>query len=70
MINYQEILRLNSLGYRQRMRERKIFSLAEVKTAVAERLEIINTTPFQKRLGNRREAYLNEEKEFRQYRII
>lgn len=46
------------------MRERKFFSLAEVKAAVAERLEIINTTPFQKRPGNRREAYLNEEKEF------
>ena len=36
------------------MRERKFFSLAEVKEAVAERLEIINTTPFQKRPGNRR----------------
>ena len=46
------------------MRERKFFSLAEVKAAVAERLEIINTMPFQKRPGNRREAYLNEEKEF------
>ena len=46
------------------MRERKFFSLAEVKEAVAERLEIINTTPFQKRPGNRREAYLSEEKEF------
>lgn len=43
------------------------FSLAEVKEAVAERLEIINTTPFQKRPGNRREAYLSEEKEFRLY---
>lgn len=46
------------------MRERKFFSLAEVKEAVAERLEIINTTPFQKRPGNRREAYFSEEKEF------
>ena len=46
------------------MRERKFFSPAEVKAAVAERLEVINTTPFQKRPGNRREAYLNEEKEF------
>ena len=35
-----------------------------MKEAVAERLEIINTTPFQKRPGNRREAYLSEEKEF------
>ena len=46
------------------MRERKFFSLAEVNAVVAKRLEIINTTPFQKRPGNRREAYLNEEKEF------
>ncbi len=46
------------------MRERKFFSLAEIKAAVAEHLEIINTTPLQKRPGNRREAYLNEEKEF------
>ena len=29
------------------MRERKFFSLAEVEVAVAERLEIINTMPFQ-----------------------
>ena len=27
-------------------------------------MKIINTTPFQNRPGNRREAYLNEEKEF------
>ena len=46
------------------MRERKFFSLTEVKAAVAERLESINTTPFQKRPGNRREAYLSEEIEF------
>ena len=46
------------------MRERKFLSLAEVKAAVAERLEIINTTPFQKRPGNRRVAYFSEEKEF------
>ena len=46
------------------LRERKFFSFSEVKDAVAERLEIINTKPFQKRPGNRREAYLSEEKEF------
>ena len=46
------------------LRDRKFFSIAEVREAVAERLEIINTTPFQKRPGNRREAYLAEEKEF------
>lgn len=46
------------------MRERKFFSIAEVKEAVAERLEIINNKPFQKLPGCRKEAYLNEEKEF------
>lgn len=46
------------------LRERKFFSIAEVQKAVAERLEYINTKPFQKRPGNRREAYLSEEKEF------
>lgn len=46
------------------LRERKFFSFAEVSEAVAERLEFINTKPFQKRPGNRREAYLAEEKEF------
>ena len=46
------------------LRERKFFSFAEVRDAVAERLEFINTKPFQKRPGNRREAYLAEEKEF------
>lgn len=47
------------------LRERKFFSFAEVSEAVAERLEFINTKPFQKRPGNRKEtAYLAEEKEF------
>ena len=46
------------------LRDRKFFSIAEVKEAVAERLEVINTMPFQKRPGSRREAYLAEEKEF------
>jgi hypothetical protein len=46
------------------LRERKFFSFAEVRDAVAERLEFINTKPFQKRPGSRREAYLTEEKEF------
>ena len=46
------------------LRERKFFSFEEVYAAVAERLEVINTKPFQKRPGNRREAYLSEEKEF------
>ena len=42
------------------LRERKFFSFAEVRDAVAERLEFINTKPFQKRPGSRREAYLSE----------
>jgi len=46
------------------LRERKFFSFAEVRDAVVERLEIINTKPFQKHPYNRREAYLAEEKEF------
>lgn len=46
------------------LREHKFFSFSEVKEAVAERLEFINTKPFQKRPGNRRNAYLAEEKEF------
>lgn len=46
------------------LREHKFFSFAEVKEAVSERLEYINTKPFQKRPGNRREAYLAEEKDF------
>ena len=46
------------------LRERKFFSFTEVKEAVAERLEVINTKQFQKRPGNRREAYISEEKEF------
>ena len=46
------------------LRDRRFFSFAEVREAVSERLEIINTTQFQKRPGSRREAYLSEEKEF------
>ncbi len=48
------------------MRERKFYSITEVKEAVAERLEIINKKPFQKLPGCRKDAYLNEEKEFMQ----
>lgn len=46
------------------LREHRFFSFSEVKEAVAERLEFINTKPFQKRPGCRREAYFSEEKEF------
>ena len=46
------------------LREQKFFSLQDVRKAVEERLEYINTQPFQKRPGCRREAYLSEEKEY------
>lgn len=46
------------------LREQKFLSFSDVKTAVAERLEVINNKPFQKRPGSHREAYENEEKEF------
>ena len=46
------------------LRDRKFFSVEEVKTAVAEKLEELNDRHFRKRPGSRREAYLEEEKEF------
>ncbi len=48
------------------LRNRTFFSLGEAKEAVAEKLELLNAYPFKKREGNRRDAYLNEEKEFMQ----
>ncbi len=48
------------------LRNEKFFSFSEVRNAVAERLEVINTKPFQKRPGSRRDAYLEEEKAFMQ----
>jgi transposase len=46
------------------LRNRKFFSVGEVQQAVAERLEALNSAPFKKRQGSRREAYLSEEQEF------
>ena len=46
------------------LRDRKFFALDEVRTAVTEKLEELNDRSFKKRPGNRREAYLEEEKEF------
>lgn len=46
------------------LRERKFFSISEVKSAVSEKLEEMNNRSFQKREGTRRSAYLTEEKEF------
>ena len=48
------------------LRNETLFSLDDVRGAVKEKLEELNTTPFQKRKGNIREAYLFEEKEFTQ----
>ncbi len=48
------------------LRNETFFSLADAKEAVAEKLELLNEYPFKKREGNRREAYLLEEKEFMQ----
>lgn len=46
------------------LREQKFFSFTEVRKAVEERLEVVNTRPFTNRPGNRKDAYLSEEKEF------
>ena len=46
------------------LRDRKFFSIPEVRAAVAEKLEELNDRPFQKREGTRRSAYCNEEKEY------
>ena len=48
------------------LRNETFFSIADAKAAVAEKLEQLNGYPFKKREGNRREAYLLEEKEFMQ----
>lgn len=48
------------------LRDRHFFSFEEAKTAVAEKLEELNSRPFQKRVGNRRLAFENEEREFLQ----
>ncbi len=46
------------------LRNRKFFSIHEVNAAVAEQLELLNTLPFKKREGCRKEAYLAEEQAF------
>lgn len=48
------------------LRNETFFSLADAKAAVAEKLELLNEYPFKKREGNRRKAYLMEEREFMQ----
>ncbi len=46
------------------LRDKKFFSIAEVKQAVAEKLEELNSRDFKKRPGNRNSAFEEEEKEF------
>lgn len=48
------------------LRNRKFFSIEEVKQAVSEKLGELNHFPFKKREGNRYSAYLNEERVFMQ----
>jgi len=42
----------------------KVFSMQELREAVAEKLEELNSYPFKKREGNRNSAYLDEEQAF------
>ena len=46
------------------LRNQKFFSLEEVKSAVKEKLDELNKTPFKKREGCRFTAYTSEEQEF------
>ncbi|MBP3233756.1 MAG: IS21 family transposase [Eubacterium sp.] len=46
------------------LRNRKFFSIEEVKSAVAEKLEELNHSPFKKREGCRYTAYIDEEKDY------
>ena len=46
------------------LRNRKFFTIEEVRSAVKEKLEELNRIPFKKREGNRYDAYCNEELSF------
>ena len=46
------------------LRNRKFFSISELKEAVSDKLEEFNTKDFKRREGSRRTAFLNEEKAF------
>jgi len=46
------------------LRNRKFFTIQQLKGAVAEKLEAFNAKDFQKKEGNRLIAFLNEEKSF------
>ncbi|MFK3958828.1 IS21 family transposase [Guptibacillus hwajinpoensis] len=44
------------------LRHEKFFTLAEINKEIKSKLEEINTKPFQKKSGNRQQAFLEEEK--------
>lgn len=46
------------------LKDRKLFTLEEAQSAVAEKLEELNDRNFKKRPGSRRDVYLEEEKDF------
>lgn len=46
------------------LRNRRFFTLDEVKQEVGEQLEKLNHIPFKKRKGNRHDAYIEEERNF------
>lgn len=46
------------------LRNQKFFSIEEVKDAVAEKLKELNDRPFQKRVGTRHSAFIEEEKAY------
>lgn len=48
------------------LRNYHFFSIEEAKVAVSEKLEELNLRTFKKRLGNRRSAFMNEERDFLQ----
>jgi len=48
------------------LRNRRFFSLADLNDAIAEKLQVFNEKPFQKKPGSRLSAFTDEEKEFLQ----
>lgn len=48
------------------LRNETFFSLADARESVAQKLKKLNSYAFKKREGNRRDAYINEEKDFMQ----
>lgn len=46
------------------LRNRDFFSFAELNAAIREKVDELNDSPFQKRKGSRRSAFIEEEKDF------